>query len=266
MPGFYDLLSKSEAAFILIFVVALFLCNEIGQRIGIRQRRLNEDRPDEHAGLVVGSILGLLAFVLALTLSNASTRFSQRQDAILAEANAISTAWLQAGAVGGTQAEALQSGISSYIAERHTFVTAPGRSPEITQSGLRSNALQNDIWSDIGPLVSQGGAPATASLMNAVNTMFDAATTTNFVMSNQMPAQIIILMLSMACVSMVGIGYQFAQAGRQSRIPPLVLSVVWAVIVALIIDVGMARIWSMQNDARALTWTMQSMGDAPPAQ
>ena len=44
------------------------------------------------AVLVVGSILGLLAFVLALNLSNASSRFERRVEATLQEVNAIGTA------------------------------------------------------------------------------------------------------------------------------------------------------------------------------
>jgi hypothetical protein len=49
---------------------------------------------------VVGGMLSLLAFVLALTLSFANTRFSERVEGTLAEANAIGTAWLRAEAIG----------------------------------------------------------------------------------------------------------------------------------------------------------------------
>jgi hypothetical protein len=45
-------------------------------------------------------MLSLLAFVLALTLSFANTRFSERVEGTLAEANAIGTAWLRAEAIG----------------------------------------------------------------------------------------------------------------------------------------------------------------------
>jgi hypothetical protein len=40
-------------------------------------------------------MLGLLAFVLALTLSFANSRFSERIQGTLNEANAIGTAWLR---------------------------------------------------------------------------------------------------------------------------------------------------------------------------
>lgn len=51
-------------------------------------------------GILVGGFLALLAFVLELTLSFASERFSDRRNATLNEANAIGTAWLRARAIG----------------------------------------------------------------------------------------------------------------------------------------------------------------------
>jgi len=47
-------------------------------------------RPEGVGGLV-GSLLGLLAFVLALTLSFASERFNERRLGTLAETNALGT-------------------------------------------------------------------------------------------------------------------------------------------------------------------------------
>jgi len=58
---------------------------------------LNPDTPREGVGVLVGSLLGLLAFVLALTLSFASERFNERRLGTLAETNAIGTAWLKHG-------------------------------------------------------------------------------------------------------------------------------------------------------------------------
>lgn len=59
-------------------------------------------------------MLGLLAFVLALTLSYSTARFSERRQATLNEANAIGTAFLRASAIGSPQAvEVALSAISS---------------------------------------------------------------------------------------------------------------------------------------------------------
>ena len=48
-------------------------------------------------GLLVGSILALLAFLLAVTMGMASDRFDARRAVVLDEANAIGTTYLRAG-------------------------------------------------------------------------------------------------------------------------------------------------------------------------
>jgi hypothetical protein len=48
-------------------------------------------------GLLVGSTLGLLAFILAFTFGLAAARFDTRRQVVLDEANAIGTIYLRAG-------------------------------------------------------------------------------------------------------------------------------------------------------------------------
>ena len=47
--------------------------------------------------MLVGSILALLAFLLAVTMGMAADRFDARRALVLAEANAIGTTYLRAG-------------------------------------------------------------------------------------------------------------------------------------------------------------------------
>ena len=67
---------------------------------GYRLGRWRHDRPAEEketpVGAMVGSILGLLAFLLAFTFGMAATRFEARRQAVLDEANAIGTTYLRA--------------------------------------------------------------------------------------------------------------------------------------------------------------------------
>lgn len=259
------MMASSTLFSFVILVIGLMIVNEFGQRVGRRAHENRAGSQDEATRLVIGSILGLLAFVLALTLSNASTRFSQRQDAALAEANAISTAWLQAGAAGGAQAEALQGRIADYIKVRYAFARAPADDAAIAEANDTTNSMQNDIWRDVTTVVQGGGDPRTASLMNAVNNMFDASTSMRYAMNYHMPAQILVLLFGMTAVAMFGIGYQFGQMGEMDRRPALVLAIVWSVVVVEIMDIGMSRIWSMTADVRTYEWTMQGMGIDPAA-
>ena len=74
-----------------LFAIVTFACFEIGFRIG----RWWQDRmPGEQEGptdMLVGSLLALMAFVLAITMGMAADRFDARRGLVLAEANAIAT-------------------------------------------------------------------------------------------------------------------------------------------------------------------------------
>src|SRR5262249_47910905 len=89
----------SFLAFGLLLLLVQLAFHEVGYRLGVRNREGVSAQTESVSG-VVGGILGLLAFVLALTLSFASTRYSDARQGTLSEANAIGTAWLRAGAIG----------------------------------------------------------------------------------------------------------------------------------------------------------------------
>jgi len=94
----------SVFAFGLLLWVVQMLSHEAGYWFGSRHRARGGEVQAEGVGVVVGGMLSLLAFVLALTLSFANTRFSDRVEGTLAEANAIGTAWLRAEAIGHVRA------------------------------------------------------------------------------------------------------------------------------------------------------------------
>src|SRR5580704_13123793 len=88
MDLFIALAAWSELAFGLVLFASLTVANEVGCLLG-RRHAAQGSVPLEGVGVVVGGVLGLLAFVLALTLSFSSARFNDRRDGALAEANAI---------------------------------------------------------------------------------------------------------------------------------------------------------------------------------
>ena len=102
------LLGEILAFSLLAFWLLLFSLQWVAQAIGAwlgRRRVAGGAAPAEGVGVVVGGMLGLLAFVLALTLSFATTRFEERRQGTLMEANALGTAWLRAKAIGHPRGE-----------------------------------------------------------------------------------------------------------------------------------------------------------------
>src|SRR6516162_5266441 len=103
----------------------------------------------EGVGVVVGGMLSLLAFVLALTLSFANSRFSERVAGTLTEANAIGTAWLRAEAIGHVRGPEIAKLLEEYTQIRREFVSEGRISPRSTNSinaPMRCSRKYGDTW------------------------------------------------------------------------------------------------------------------------
>ena len=95
MTQLFDSL-PTPLAFALIFVLML-VAFEIGFRIGAWREKRNPEEKDGPTGTLVGSLLALMAFLLAITMGMAADRFDTRRGLVQQEANAIGTAYLRAG-------------------------------------------------------------------------------------------------------------------------------------------------------------------------
>ena len=92
-----DLFQSVSIIFILIATaVFLLLFFEAGYQIGDYYQSRQENKVDTSQGPMVGGILAMLAFVLALTFSMAASRFDLRKQNVLKEVNIINKAYLRA--------------------------------------------------------------------------------------------------------------------------------------------------------------------------
>lgn len=245
----------SVPAFAAILLVAQLAAHVIGFRIGKRDvaRQVNT----ETVGVVVGGMLGLLAFVLALTLSFANSRFSEHRQGSLGEANAIGTAWLRAKAVGGPHAEAIAQLLEEYAEVRTAFVRAGRDQKTIDRLNQRTGVLQSQMWGHVSAIVREQPNPISAALMVALNDTFDAATKERFAFHITLPPQLFWLLIGMTLLSMGCLGYQFGLKKRSSPILILLLTFTWTWVIVEILDLASARLGYIRTGSAVYEWTIQ---------
>src|SRR3954452_14682019 len=92
-----DLLDRVPVWGVLIlFTVLTFGCFEVGFRLGVWWQAREPGEQEGPADMLVGSLLGLMAFVLAITLGLATDRYDARRNLVVEEANTLTTAYQQA--------------------------------------------------------------------------------------------------------------------------------------------------------------------------
>ena len=82
--------------FVALTIVAVIM-SEGGYRFGRWWQNRTPDEKEGPTAMIVGSLLALMGFLLAITMGMASDRFDKRRELVLAEANSIGTTYLRAG-------------------------------------------------------------------------------------------------------------------------------------------------------------------------
>lgn len=245
---------------ILAFGLCLFLVHLVVYEIGYRCGRRLRDGPGnapEGVGVVVGGMLALLAFVLALTLSFANARFAERRAGSLAEANAIGTAWLRAKAIGTPRGEAIASLLEDYTTVRADFVRV-GRDAAATDTlNQRTNKLQSEIWGHLSATVRERPDAISGALMTSLNDAFDAATNERFAFETRLPMQLFWLLIGITLITLACLGYQFGLRARPLRILIALLTLMWTSVIVDILDLASGRIGKFRTGTAAYEWALK---------
>jgi hypothetical protein len=249
----------------LLFLVAQLAAHELGYWFGLRRAPRNDG---EGVGTVVGAMLALFAFVLALTLSFATNRFNERRAGSLAEANAIGTAWLRAEAIGHARGSEIARLLEEYTRVRIAFVRGASDTAAIDELNQRTNALQSQIWGHMSAIVREQPNPAVTSLMSAINDAFDMTTAERFAYDYRIPSQVVGLLTGMALVGMAVLGYQLGLKTRPLRVLVTLLTAMWTVVMVDIFDLASPRIGAIRTSTAVYEWTLQGFQGGvvvPPA-
>lgn len=257
-----EILAFSLLAFWLLLFGAQWLAERLGLWLG-RRAAVKGGAPAEGVGVVVGGMLGLLAFVLALTLSFASTRFEERRQGTLTEANALGTAWLRAKAIGHPRGEEVAKLLEEYTKLRADFIRAPADREVVRAINDQTSALQTRIWEHITAIVRERPDPISSALMAATNDVFDSSTAERFAFSQTMPPQMVWLLMGIAVLSIGALGYQLGLRGLSLPFLSVLLIGMWTSVIVVILDLSAPRIGSLRSSAAAYYWTLDGFTPSP---
>jgi hypothetical protein len=247
----------------IFFVLIQVACAAVGIRLGYRLAADAKPRA-EATGLVAGGILGLTAFILALTLSFGTGRMAERRAGALEEANAIGTAWLQASALPDPRAAGIAALLEEYAEARLAFAQAEYDSPVLAETSAATDRLQGQIWAEMTALLAVRTDPHSVSLMNAINHVFDMTASERLSLSSGMPAQLVEILLGMVCISAAVVGFQMGLKKQAAPVLVGILFAVWSAVIITVLDFGASRLGNFRTVTEPYVWTLESFGQPPP--
>ena len=222
---------------LLVVVPALILVTlafyEIGYRIGAWRERRAAGEVSGPTGMIVGSILALMAFLLAIAMGMAADRFDARRGLVLEEANSIGTTLLRTGYLPGPYSAQLEALLREYVPLRIV-----DDQEELQAQVARSVEIHDEMWTIAEDLARESGdRPVVAIFIESLNETIDLheSRITAGLYARVPPTVIWLLVVGM--VFSVGmVGYNAGLIGRRSTVSAVVLAVALSAVVALVVD------------------------------
>jgi hypothetical protein len=242
----------------------------LGRRLGRREPGSDEDRS---FGVLEGAVFALLGLLFAFTFSSAASRFDQRRNLIVAEANAISTARLRVDLVPADLRQPLLEAFEGYI-EARVASNAEAIDPAgYAEAFRRTEVFQRAIWQqtmeagrrlDALPAVNQ-------QLVPALNSMFDIATTRTMAMATHAPPALMLSLWIAALFATAIAGYSSGSISRVRMLSVCGYATMIALTLYLIVDfeyprAGLIRVDAFDAVIRSQLTTAGREGGAAPTE
>jgi len=217
-------------ATILVVVASI----DVGYRLGVAVRRRTPDEKESSASTIAGSVLGLVAFILAFTFGIVTDRYDIRKTLVREEANAIKTAYLRSDFLPEADREKAAELFREYVDAR--LKAAQTRERVHLQDALTATGrIHQELW---GMAVAHGredmNSDVAALYIEALNVVIDFHSSRVTVSQARIPTGIWVVLYALVILGMLGLGYQMAIAGSgRSWITP-VLALAFSIVIALI--------------------------------
>jgi len=192
----------------------------------------NELNPDA-VNAVQSGLLTLSAFVLGLSFSQASARFDARRAIVVAEANAIGTAWLRADQLDSVAANRFRRLLVDDAAAGLAVYQSPYDATLTARMNGRVDRDENELWSISSAALHARETTLGASLlMQSLNNMMDVITQERQALRSHVPTAIVVLTLCLVMLGTMSLGLRFALGGSR----PLLLSIIYIVAYVIVIE------------------------------
>lgn len=246
--------------FLLIVVVTLIFY-EGGFRLG-RWWQVRTPGEQEATGVLVGSILTLIAFLLAVTMSMAADRFDARRGLVLQEANAIGTTYLRAGYL----PEPTKTEIRDRLREYAPLRIATNDPTKLQANIERSVVLQNEMWAiteELARTTDQGDL--VALYIESLNEVIDVHESRVVAgIYARVPETILLLLLGGSALTLGMVGYSAGLTLRRGVLSAIVLAFTLGAVLTLVVDLDRPRDGFLQVSQQPILDVMQKIGATTP--
>ena len=208
-----------------------------------RENRMSRSKTarEDITGSLEGSMLGLLALLLAFTFSISNSRYDARRDVIIKEANCIGTAVLRADLYPEPLRSELRNDFREYVEARIRYYEVGTNTDSIKATLLQAQDLSAKIWTKV-TRHAQTDTPYIRNtfFLQSLNDVIDVASERRYIGVSRVPVSIIWMMILLCLVVSFLLGY-----GMKGKKPDWLMVCIFSLIISmttyLILDLDRPR-------------------------
>ena len=249
------------AGVFLAFAVVALIVYEVGFRFGRWWQGRTPEEVEGPTGVLVGSLLALMAFLLAITMGMASDRYDTRRGLVLAESNSIGTTYLRAGYLPEPVASRSRELLREYVPLRISVNDLE----EVGRRIARSVEIQNELWSMAEELArSSPDSDMLALYIDALNDTIDVnETRITAGIYARVPQTVLMLLMVGSALTLGMVGYSAGLTRRRSPLTAVVMIVVLGAVITMVVDLDRPRDGFLEVNQQPLVDLQQQVG--PPS-
>jgi hypothetical protein len=200
----HSFLNDLDSEYIVFCLFCLMLAAIwLGYKIGLKKTKTDNKNSE-----ISSSLLGLLALILGFSFAMAGSRFENRKDNLIDEANCIGTALLRSDIYPDSLKNEFKKDFESYIDSRRDYYLLDNDEEKLMGSLKQSAKASEKLWRRATFYAKDKDYFIQSNMMlPALNAMFDSATKSNMVFNSKVPETIVYLLLAFSIIISFFIGY-----------------------------------------------------------
>jgi len=237
-------------------IVGVVAAHELGFWLG-SQIRSTDEPFDRQIALVRASTAALVAFLIGFAFYGAASRFIERQDVVVKEANALGTAYLRADTIAEPQRGELKAALREYTADRIQLLSGEKRD-QIEPLVAKASGLHQRMWRS-AVKGDQDNEPLMAVVLPPINEVIDLHSTHLALARRHLPIPIIVVLLGTAAIGVGLLGFGNGRVGRRFSLLDSIYGVALAVALWMTIDLDYPGIGMIRVSNRSVVETFAAM-------
>lgn len=237
-------------------IAGIVAAHEVGFWLGVLTRSVDEPF-DRQLALVRAATGALVAFLIGFAFSGAASRFIDRADTIVKEANALGTAYLRADTIAEPYRGELKAALKEYTADRVTLLSREGRN-QIERLLAKVIGLHEQIWRSAIKGTSDN-APLMAMVLPPINEVIDLHSTHLSMARRHLPIPIMAALLATAAIGVGLLGFGSGRIGRRFSGVDSIYGVALAIAIWMTIDLDYPGIGSISVSNLPVVEALASM-------